>query len=170
MGERRIVITQGQQEASSDPDLVLTTLLGSCVSVCLWDPLAKAGGLNHILLPSQKSASTQADLAGLNAIELLINAVLKEGAMRERLIAKVFGGARMVAGLSDIGDANADFVVRVLEREGIDVAGKSLGGSSARNLMFWPSTGVARLKLVAGDVPVVPEKVVAPAGNDLELF
>ena len=111
MTELRKVITQGEQAVSSDPNLVITTLLGSCVSCCLWDPVARVGGANHMLVTQLNDTRALSNMSGVNAMELLINAVQKAGGIRARLIAKVFGGARMVAGLSCIGQSNAAFTL-----------------------------------------------------------
>lgn len=172
MTEKRIVITQGGQAVSADPGTVISTVLGSCVSVCLWDPLAEVGGMNHMLLTSTAANSIDCNLAGLNAMELLINAMLKKGVRRSRLVAKVFGGAQMVDGLPSIGANNVGFTMDFLRRERILVAGKSLGGTRARQLLFWPATGVVKQK-VAQSIPDVGS-VGAPRqgtpGNGLELL
>lgn len=111
------------------------------------------------------------NLAGINAMELLINDILKLGARRERLHAKAFGGAKMVAGLSDIGKMNSEFTLDFLKKEGINCQRHSLGGEAARHIMFWPATGRA-LQKVRSDQVVAEEIPVADtqAGNDLELF
>lgn len=104
-------------------------------------------------------------------MELLINDILKLGGRRDRLLAKAFGGARMVAGLSDIGQANCDFTLNYLEKEGISCEGKSLGGGAARHVMFWPTSGRV-LQKVRTDDAIPDEKPVQQSenGNDLELF
>ncbi len=167
---RSIVITQGEHRVSADPQVQITTLLGSCVACCLWDPLAAVGGMNHILLASTSRNATQSDLAGINAMELLINDLLKLGARRERLQAKLFGGAQMVNGLSDIGRANCAFAVGFLKQEDIPCVAQSLGGQFARQIVFTPTTGALRAKTTRGRMPDVPRQPVVPAGNGLELF
>ena len=170
MNRRCHWITQGNHLASQDPDLVIATLLGSCVAVCLWDPLSKVGGMNHMLLTSRKPGSVDADQAGTHAMELLINDILKLDGQRSRLVAKVFGGARMVKGLSDIGEANAQFTKRFLKREQILLLGESLGGSDARQLVFNPTTGVVRQRTVGytptETVAIQPEN----EGNGAEIW
>lgn len=172
MSEVKSVITQGQRLVSDDPNVAISTLLGSCVACCLWDPLVQAGGMNHMLIAGRVTGETQAALAGVNELELLINDLLKLGAMRNRLKAKVFGGAQMVSGLSDIGAANAAFTLEFLARENIECQAQSLGGDSARNLVFWPCTGAVRQRMQRMDVQ--PEPVVPPtpeiSGNGLELL
>lgn len=171
MSRDRVHITQGERAVGYHPDRIISTLLGSCVSCCLWDPVAKVGGMNHMLLTVSAGKSGVCNLAGINAMELLINDILKLGGRRDRLKAKAFGGARMIAGLSDIGKLNGDFTLRFLANEGIDCEGHSLGGGSARQVMFWPATGRVLQKIRTGtDLPEempVPQAIV---GNDLELF
>lgn len=165
-------ITQGEMSVGSRPDDVISTILGSCVSCCLWDPVAGVGGMNHMLLTVRGSRADMCNLAGLNAMELLINGILKLGGQRNRLHAKAFGGARMVAGLSDVGQTNSDFILDFLKTEGIVCEGHSLGGTNARHIMFWPATGRVMQKVRHDAPPETRELVQAPVekGNDLELF
>lgn len=167
-------VGQGEFVASHDPDTILQTMLGSCVSTCLYDPEHRAGGLNHLVLPNTQADSPFATVTQVNDMEQLINAVLKSGALRSGLRAKVFGGASMIAGATDIGMSNARFVLDFLEAEGIAVEAKSVGGTRARRLKFWPTSGRVQQKFVANQsieeitMPTLPP--VAPAGSDLELF
>ncbi|MEP5729685.1 MAG: chemotaxis protein CheD [Sulfitobacter sp.] len=165
------VITQGQHKVSGDSGASISTLLGSCVAGCLWDATAGVGGMNHILLATRVQKSLDdGNMAGVNAMELMINEMLKLGASRSRLQAKVFGGAQMIKGLSDIGPANCEFVLKYLECESIPCISQSLGGTMARHIVFTPATGGVRMK---AQRTVVEEPVAAPAapvGNELELF
>lgn len=127
--------------------------------------------MNHMLLTVSTRDRGVCNLAGINAMELLINDILKLGGRRDRLRAKAFGGARMVAGLSDIGRVNSEFTLQFLENEGIVCEGQSLGGDAARHIMFWPATGRALQKVRVDEV--VHEELHsedAQRGNDLELF
>lgn len=144
--ERKINVIQGEYQVSNDPDVVLTTLLGSCVAACIFDPVAGVGGLNHFLLPGDNSdrKSLQQQQIGVHLMELLVNALMKAGANRSRLEAKIFGGARMMQGLSDIGTLNAKFATEFLNHEGIRIVGGDTGGQLGRRLQFWPVTGRAR--------------------------
>ncbi|MCR8826611.1 chemotaxis protein CheD [Pseudosulfitobacter koreensis] len=171
MAETRLHITQGQHATSGNPDVVITTLLGSCVACCLWDPGAKVGGMNHMLLTVRGDADLTDNFMGVNAMEVLINELIKAGARRSSLRAKAFGGARMVNGLSDIGDANAQFTLDFLASEGITCDGHSFGGSNARNIRFWPASGRV-LQRISTDHIDEPKAVLQapPKGNDLELF
>src|SRR5579863_1151685 len=144
--ERRIHIVQGEYRVSTDPDTVVSTLLGSCVAACIRDPVAGIGGMNHFLLPGEdvRSHNAEAERYGDYLMELLINGLMKQGANRDRLEAKLFGGARMMGGLSDIGKKNAEFAQGYLEHEGITVVGRDLGGNRGRRLQYWPVSGRAR--------------------------
>jgi chemotaxis protein CheD len=176
--ERRIHVVQGEQHVDANPNAVLTTILGSCVAACMRDPLAGIGGMNHFLLPHGEGTQSSASInAGVHAMELLVNALLQRGARRERLEAKLFGGARMIAGLTDIGRRNAEFAETFLQREGISYAGGSLGGSHARRIQYWPGSGRARQFLVerAEEKIFESERRRAPAvpvdtSGSLELF
>src|SRR5262249_19029290 len=110
-------VVQGEFKVSTSPDVMLTTVLGSCVAACMRDPAAGVGGMNHFLLPGVL-AGEGADLErGVHAMELLINALLQAGARRDRLEAKLFGGARMMKNLSDIGAKNSVFASEFLRQE-----------------------------------------------------
>ncbi len=162
-------IAQGEY-AIIDPDHEsITTILGSCVATCLFDPVARLGGMNHFLLPQCTGTSIQAASFGVNAMELLINSLIKEGAQRLRLKAKVFGGARMISGLSDIGRQNGIFVLDFLKREEIECVGQSLGGTQARRVEFWPRDGRARQKLL-GEAQVFETIAPQKTENEIEMF
>jgi chemotaxis protein CheD len=167
-------IIQGEFATSSDPGVMLTTLLGSCVAVCLYDQAVHVGGMNHFLLPETGNASNANLSYGVNSMELLINDLLKQGASRTRMEAKVFGGARMIAGLSDIGERNSSFALRFLQMEGIPVVSQCVGDTRARKLRFWPATGRVQHAFVALAPDAVKVPVAPPprreTGDDIELF
>lgn len=147
-GERRISI--GEIRASAQPEII-KTLLGSCVAVCLHDPVTRIGGMNHILLP----AGTDRDKStrfGVHAMELLINALMQLGAQRTSLFAKAFGGANVLACLRPptVGDLNVRFVLEFLAAEGIPLLGQRLGGSQPVEVRFKTDTGQAFLSSVNG--------------------
>ena len=180
-GGTRIHVVQGEQFVSDDPHAVLTTLLGSCVSACMRDPVAGVGGMNHFLLPGgreqgrEQGLDSRARSHGVHAMELLVNALLQRGARRERLEAKLFGGARLIDGLTDVGRQNAEFAERFLADEGIRHIGCSLLGEHGRKIQFWPVSGRARQSLMEREsrqVFEVERKVrpVAPAAGDVDLF
>ena len=155
-------VAQGTQAVSADPEALITTVLGSCVAACLFDPEAGVGGMNHFLLPESNAHSSKNIIYGAQAMELLINEMMKKGARKARMQAKLFGGARMVDGLSDVGAANAAFAQTFLQDEGIPCVGKSLGGKTARRLRFWPTTGRATQKCFLSTAPIVVRPDPAP--------
>ncbi len=166
----RRYIAQGEQAIGHEPDDVITTILGSCVAVCLRDPVIGIGGMNHILVPSVVMSDLGARGAGACAMETLINTLLKKGAQKTRLEAKVFGGASIIAGLSDVGLRNSEFVFEYLQVEGISCLSQSVGGTMARQVRFWPHSGRVKQRFVRNeDAPIVKPETVQPT-NDLELL
>lgn len=169
--QSRVYIAQGEFAVSDIPDAIISTILGSCVATCLWDPMSKIGGMNHFLLPEGPATRSDVCSFGVNAIELLINGLIKAGADRQALCAKVFGGAEMYRGLTDAGNRNGAFVLDYLSREGIECSNKSLGGSQARRIEFTPYTGNVRQKLVPDTHISEPAPVLkVDKRNELELF
>ncbi len=168
----RVHVVQGEHFITDNADAVLTTLLGSCVAACIHDPVAGVGGMNHFLLPGGHSPGVDraAQRYGVHAMELLVNALLSSGARRERLEAKLFGGARLIDGLTDIGSQNADFALRFLAAEGIRHVGGSLRGEHGRKVQFWPVSGRARQSLMERESAQVfdVEKRIRPAAVPAE--
>lgn len=167
-------VHQGEHVVCDKPTTVLATVLGSCVAACMHDPVSRVGGMNHFLLPEGvDAASPAANSYGVHLMELLLNGLLKAGARRDRIQVKLFGGARMIRGLSDIGAKNADFAVRFLEHEGLPVVGMSLRGQRARRLNFWPASGRTRQLLLSAS-GLAPEMVRPPplpqAIGEVDLF
>ncbi len=146
---RRIYI--GEVVASATP-LLLQTLLGSCVAVCLRDPATAIGGMNHILLPGRCDGDGQPSRCGVHAMELLINAIMKEGGDRRRLVAKVFGAGNVVAGLQSptVGELNAAFIRDFLATEKISLVAQRLGGTQPVQVNFRTDTGKATVHTVDG--------------------
>jgi chemotaxis protein CheD len=161
---RTTAIIEGEHAVSSDPATVLSTLLGSCVAVCLHDPVASVGGMNHFLLPGEQASHAQrrAERFGAHLMEALINDLMMRGARRERLQAKIFGGANILRGLSDVGAQNAAFAKRFLHHEGIRIIAEDLGGARARRVQFWPASGRSHRLCAAPDW--------RRAGGDKDLF
>ena len=149
---RKAHVIQGEFRISDDPELVLTTILGSCVAACIRDPVVGIGGMNHFLLPGEEGPSAVGGEGlryGVQSMELLVNALLRRGARRERLEVKLFGGARLIDGLTDVGSQNAIFAERFVRDEGLVHAGGSLRGDRARRIQFWPVSGRARQVFLA---------------------
>jgi chemotaxis protein CheD len=155
---KRIHFVQGEYRVSDDPDVVLTTILGSCVGACMRDPVANVGGMNHFLLPGNLDRTRQdAERYGVHLMELLVNGLLQRGAQRQRLEAKLFGGARTIEKMINIGEKNAEFAQRFLRNENIKHIGGSLGGLAGRRIEFWPVTGRARQYLLSNTKIKIPE-------------
>jgi chemotaxis protein CheD len=151
--ERRIHLIQGEWKVSADPSVLFMTLLGSCVAACIRDSVAGVGGMNHFLLPGDQSpaSSGEGERYGVHLMELLLNGLMKMGAQRDRMEAKLFGGARMMRGLTDVGRHNAEFAARFLGYEGIKIVGKDVGGERGRRLQYWPTSGRARQSYIAAE-------------------
>ncbi|MDP1530389.1 chemoreceptor glutamine deamidase CheD [Rhodoferax sp.] len=143
-------------------DMILTTVLGSCVSACVRDSTAGIGGMNHFMLPENADPASHDAVAamryGIHAMEMLLSELLKAGARRERLEAKVFGGGAVLANMTmlNVGDRNADFVLRYLQGEQVRIAAQDLRGSLPRRINYFPASGrVAVRKLRRQDDVVV---------------
>jgi chemotaxis protein CheD len=128
-------------------NMVLTTVLGSCVSACVRDSTIGIGGMNHFMLP-EDAAPESRDAAvamryGAYAMEMLLNELFKAGARRDRLEAKVFGGGAVLANMTmlNIGERNADFVLRYLQMEKVRVAAQDLRGKLPRRINYFPESG-----------------------------
>jgi len=138
----------GQIFVGDEPASVMT-ILGSCVAVCLWDPLVRVAGINHYLLPSMPLSSNRDARYGNTAMERLIGDVLSRGASKHRLVAKIFGGANVILAFEPkkpIGMQNVEMAREVLARHGIEVAAEESGGRRGRKLHFETGTGVVRVK------------------------
>lgn len=138
------VINIGEFFASREP-VVISTLLGSCVSACLFDPEKKIGGMNHILVPGKanfRNFNAEARY-GINAMELLINALMSLGASRFNIKAKIFGGSKVLFASSDresMGSKNVEFILEFLKRENIKIVSSDLGGLKYRRIFFHTDT------------------------------
>ena len=173
VAEQRHNILQGEHAITRDPNLVLTTVLGSCVAACIHDPVLKVGGMNHFLLASPgegaRVSAADAERYGAFAMEMLINDLIKLGSHRSNLRAHLYGGASMRAGMHDIGAENGRFAVEFLRRDGIQISKIDLGGNEARRVDFRAASGQTRCRI--GGVPqqVRPAPKQIPSG-DVELF
>jgi len=163
----------------------ISTLLGSCVAVCLYDPKFKLAGMNHFLLPSRKQ--TQNDdvdviLSGDYSMEVLLNSMISKGARKDRMVAKAFGGGTIVTSIRmAIGERNAEFAKEWLDREGIRLVASDFGGAWSRKVLLVPASGDAFCRRMPTNQAVVAQVVeeeqkyqdslVRPAaGKRVELF
>lgn len=148
---RLVQILPGQFHVSGGDERILT-LLGSCVAACIRDVRLRAGGMNHFLLPEPAEKDRPAGWDddptryGCFAMEQLINGILARGGRRERLEVKLFGGGRMIAGMSDVGARNIEFVKRYLAAEGLRCVAEDLGGDRPRKVLYDPSSGLAMVR------------------------
>jgi chemotaxis protein CheD len=170
----RISILQGQSQVSTEPLAEFSTLLGSCVATCLFDPVAQVGGMNHFLL-AEPPAACLADFDehyGVYLMELLINDMLAHGAAKARLRAHLYGGANLNAGLERIGLRNGEFARQFLNHEGIVIAREDLGGIHARRVDFRPARGQVRCRIVENTLvsPTTPTPRPQRADGNVELF
>jgi chemotaxis protein CheD len=164
-------------------DMLLVTVLGSCVAACIRDVRLGMGGMNHFMLPDSEAEQTEANGAryGTYAMEVLINHLLKLGARRENLEAKVFGGGNVLAGLTqaNVGHKNAAFVESFLKLENIRIAARDLADVFPRKVYYFPANGkvlVRRLR-TANNATVAQREVAyrkrlatVPEGGEIELF
>jgi chemotaxis protein CheD len=135
-------------------DEAITTVLGSCISACIRDPIAGIGGMNHFMLPednsvrdpSSKTPVVLSTRYGSHAMESLINDVLKLGGLRGRLEIKVFGGGRVLTAMTDIGARNIDFVREYLGLERLAINAHDVGGEQPRKVIYYPSDGKVRVR------------------------
>lgn len=160
---------------------MITTVLGSCVSACIYDPTTKCGGMNHFMLPGDGNTSQNDESAryGLFAMESLINEILKLGARKENLIAKLFGGGQIIENMTDVGLKNIRFAKNFLFAEGISLNSSDLGLIYPRKVNFFPLTGkvmVKRLRTLHNSTIQDREKEYMQSINakkisgDIELF
>jgi len=174
----------GDYYVTDKPKELIVTILGSCVAACLYDPVAKIGGMNHFLLPDAGITGSAANLGestryGAFAMEQLINGLLRLGGLKTRLEVKVFGGANVINNSAMIGSKNVSFVRQFLKSEGLNITASDLGGDYPRRLRFYPDTGKTMLLKLArkADMAVVDEERIfsdklktKPIDGDIELF
>ena len=151
-GTRKAVyLHPGQVFVSPDPTEV-TTILGSCVAVCVFDPVLHLGGTNHYVLPHWAGNGLSSARFGNVAVRSLIDKMLALGGRKADLQAKVFGGACVVAAFrgreEHLGTKNADLALRTLRQEGIPVVADDVGGRRGRKVIFQTDTGVALVRLI----------------------
>ena len=165
-------------------NMVLVTVLGSCVSACIRDARTGVGGMNHFMLPEGGNADEVANASaryGTYAMEVLINTILKQGARRDNLEAKVFGGGNVLEGLTvaNVGPRNAAFVRAFLKTEGIPLRAHDLEDIYPRKVYFFPRTGRAMVRKLKGasDTGLIAREreygrrlVTQPAAGAVELF
>jgi len=170
----------------TDKDMVIVTVLGSCVSACIRDNVSGIGGMNHFMLPDSAAADKDSPVSesmryGTYAMEVLINQLLRNGARRENLEAKIFGGWNVLKSFTtmNVGDRNAIFVRKFLKDERIRVTGEDLLDIYPRKVYYFPKTGkvlVKKLKNMHNETLVKREEAyasklkVSDVGGEIDLF
>ncbi|MDE2080403.1 MAG: chemoreceptor glutamine deamidase CheD [Burkholderiales bacterium] len=168
-----------------DENILLLTTLGSCIAACLWDRERRVGGMNHFLLPDAgggTDSGRDTGRYGSFAMDLLIGEMVKRGATRATMEAKVFGGGAVIRGMSSInvGQQNTEFVLDYLRTERIPVVSKDVLDTCPRKVCFLPASGKAMVKRLATtntDALVAQERAAAAravpavaAGGSVDLF
>lgn len=162
----------------------IETVLGSCIAACVRDPIAGIGGMNHFMLPINKSGSGSSELSDANrygnfAMENLVNALLTKGAKRERLEFKLFGGGRIMSSMTNIGWYNIGFAFDYVFTEGFKVVSQDIGDVYPRKVLYYPNTGRARVRrlnpmhnqaLAAEENNYIHKIESKPVEGDVELF
>ncbi len=170
----------------TDKDMVIVTVLGSCVSACIRDNKSGIGGMNHFMLPDGGGADKDSPISesmryGSYAMEVLINQLIRNGAHRENLEAKIFGGGNVLKSFTttNVGERNATFVKRFLKDEAIKVTGEDLLDIYPRKVYYFPKTGkvlVKKLKelnnftLVKREEAYASKLKTSDVGGDVDLF
>jgi chemotaxis protein CheD len=169
-------------------DELIVTVLGSCVSACIRDPIFGIGGMNHFMLPQNANTGaskwendnlTTSARYGNVAMEHLINNIIKHGGNRDNLEVKIFGGGKILAQMTDIGNRNISFVLDYLNIEGFEIASQDLGDIYPRKILYHPLTGKVRLKKLRSlnnDTIITREKMylnnleAEPVEGEIDLF
>lgn len=163
----------------SQQDEMICTVLGSCVSTCIRDPLVGIGGINHFLLPDADcDLLSESNRYGVFAMEQLINSIIKYGGRRENFEIKIVGGGNMMSGTNDVGQRNIAFIKRFMRTEGLTISAEDLGGDQARRIQYIVKTGqlmVHKLKKSVNRKTMVTEiksqrNIQQHTNNDIELF
>lgn len=174
-----VKIFSGDWYVSTQGNEMLATILGSCVSACIRDPIAGVGGMNHFLLPGEADSQTSDSARyGVYAMESLINGILKSGGRKDRFEVKVFGGGNVINNSARIGSKNAAFIRNFLSKEGFRIASEDLEGDHPRRLHYYPDTGKVMMRTLRRkeDMAVVAEEarytksISKPIESDIELF
>lgn len=164
----------------SNEDVVIMTVLGSCIAACIWDSRLRIGGMNHFMLP--EGGGDTSGRYGSYAMELLINELVKQGSSREYMQAKVFGGGAVISGFTsmNVGERNTKFVLDYLATERIPVVSKDVMDIYPRKVVFFPVTGKAMVKRLAHAHPenleaqerkgMATKVVQSTAGGSVDLF
>jgi chemotaxis protein CheD len=164
-----------------DEDILVMTTLGSCIAACIWDRDKRIGGMNHFLLPDTGGGGGDSGRYGSYAMDLLIGELIKRGATRGGMEAKIFGGGAVISGMNtiNVGERNTAFVLDYLRTERISVVSKDVLDVYPRKVCFLPHSGKAMVKRLASantDALAAQERAAArvvpaaSAGGSIDLF
>lgn len=180
-------ILPGEYYVTRNDEGVYTTL-GSCISACIRDRMLGIGGMNHFMLPStgaaeadawKASSQSSATRYGNYAMEHLINEIMRNGGKRQNLEVKIFGGGRILENMTDVGERNIAFVRDYLQLEGLQVVSEDVGSIYPRMVVYFPSSGRARVKrlrslhtntIVKQEISYIDTLKSKPVTGDIELF
>ncbi|EIJ43323.1 chemotaxis protein [Beggiatoa alba B18LD] len=167
-------------------DEIITTVVGSCVSACIRDVVNNIGGMNHFMLPAQQLNSSEWEAThvsaamryGNYAMEHVVNEILKYGGKRQYLEVKLFGGGQIMKNMANIGQQNIEFVRNYVRLEGLKLVAEDLGDIYPRKIMFYPLTGLVRIKKLRAMEQAILEREKMyqsnlqkqPVGGDVDLF
>jgi len=162
---------------------VIVTVLGSCISACIRDPLAGVGGMNHFMLPTDNSGKdtklSESARYGNFAMEMLINEILKNGGKKKNLEVKIFGGGKILRNMTDVGERNIQFAITYIKTEGLNLLSSDVGSPHPRKVYYFPDSGrvrVKKLRKLHNETVIEREKdymknlVKKPVTSDIELF
>lgn len=141
-GKQLVTIYSGDYYISNNPEIVICTVLGSCIAVCLYDEMMRIGGMNHFMLPRAGTQPiSEFGRFGLQSMEIMLAKFFKMGAIHSNLKAKVFGGARMldlvlIDGESDVASSNIKFILDYLQQNNITIVARDLGGGAGRKIYY----------------------------------
>lgn len=182
-GISTIKILPGEFYVTKDNERI-ETVLGSCISACVRDPIAGVGGMNHFMLPVDKNSTGRSELTGANrygnyAMENLVNALLQHGAKRERLEFKLFGGGRIMSSMTNVGWYNIGFAFDYIYTEGFKIVSQDIGDIYPRKILYYPLSGRVRVRrlnamhnqtLVDQENRYISNIESKPVEGDVELF
>lgn len=164
LAPRVLHVVQGQVGVTQDPGVVFTAVVGSCVVVGLCDPVAKVGGVAHFLFPGGEEYERHEARFGFPAMASLIRQLVRLGAKKNQLQAKLFGGAKMHDGQRDVGLRNAEFATHFLHEQKVTLVDQSLGGVQVRRIRYTPTQGSSTVILLNDGMP---HETLVPFGSNI---
>lgn len=182
LNAQAVNLPPGEFYVTSDADEVITTILGSCVAVCIRDKKIGVGGMNHFLLASPSSGITSlSNRYGSYAMEQLINSILKQGGRKSDFEIKVFGGSNLFKNMNKVGSNNIQFIREYLKKEDFNIESEDVGGEIPRKIFYWPKTGKVVRNFISTDNKIVQQEeevtnklgkigISNPYSGSIELF